>query len=66
MVIHFCEAAMGLMESVGYLAMALSMVCILPQAAKTFRTKEWRGNADWKPTSEDTEYFNKFPQGEVF
>lgn len=34
--------------------------------AKTFRTKEWRGNADWKPTPEDTEYFNKFPQGEVF
>jgi hypothetical protein len=34
--------------------------------AKTFRTKEWRGNADWKPLPEDIEYFRKFPQGEVF
>ena len=30
---------MGLIESVGYLAMGLSMVCALPQAVKTFRTK---------------------------
>jgi quercetin dioxygenase-like cupin family protein len=33
--------------------------------AKTTRTKEWRGNAEWKAKPEDIEYFTKYPMGEV-
>ncbi len=29
------------------------------------RTKEWRGNADWKPRDVDIAYFEKHPDGEV-
>jgi mannose-6-phosphate isomerase-like protein (cupin superfamily) len=32
---------------------------------KTTRIKEWRGNSQWKPTSEDTACFEQYPRGEV-
>jgi quercetin dioxygenase-like cupin family protein len=32
---------------------------------KTTRIKEWQGNSEWKPTSEDIAYFEKYPRGEV-
>jgi quercetin dioxygenase-like cupin family protein len=32
---------------------------------KTTRIKEWRGNSNWTPTTEDIAYFAKHPSGEL-
>jgi quercetin dioxygenase-like cupin family protein len=31
----------------------------------SWRTKEWRGNPDWRPTDADIAYFKQYPSGQV-
>jgi quercetin dioxygenase-like cupin family protein len=31
----------------------------------SWRTKEWRGNPDWKPTDADIAYFKQYPSGQI-